>query len=311
MEEQFPGSRDSFLALRSLVATFRAEQSIDPSGLELELRFGTCDVDSTGNRNTRYMSQISETAYTRALRLVCSNPDLIHASPYEHLVDTFYDVSKSGSHTNDNGAQEVRVRSVYDTDEMSVKAVKIQKKKISECFLRCEQYGSVRPFIRAVVSREVQPDSARREGLMSQEAHHTRAKRAKLAPTSCLPNLKFVTPKHVRLQERRRCCFHSRATDKESATSPHPRRDYTWAIDFSCVWSGSTRSEAERSQQQGSAPQRAMELELIDPQYVVRHDDAYVACSLAQKASDLIQLAHGNDDDLILDPKRVRFDTDV
>ncbi|MAB55745.1 MAG: hypothetical protein CMN93_07710 [Synechococcus sp. CPC35] len=86
-----------------------------------------------------------------------------------------------------------------------------------------------------------------------------------------------VHPHHVRMQQRKRIGLPSRGF------GPAP----TWALDASMVWSAACKSEAERAQM-CAPPQYGLELELLDPEYVVHHDDAYVACSIGLKVADLL-----------------------
>ena len=87
-----------------------------------------------------------------------------------------------------------------------------------------------------------------------------------------------VEPKHVRIQQRRSMLFVS------NGFGPAP----TWSIDVAMVWSGASKSEAERKQAQADAPQYCLEVELVDSEYVARHDDSFVACSLVLKAADFL-----------------------
>ena len=88
-----------------------------------------------------------------------------------------------------------------------------------------------------------------------------------------------VEPKHVRIQQRKTASFCS------TGFGPGP----TWVVDFGMVWSGDTKLDAERKQMNAEAPQYSLELELTDPRYALRNDDAFVACSLALKASDFLE----------------------
>ena len=88
-----------------------------------------------------------------------------------------------------------------------------------------------------------------------------------------------LAPKHVRITHRKAFEFASRGF----VARP------TWRIDFGIVWSGDTKLEAETRQREYHVSQYTAELELLDPAYVVQHDDAYVACSLAMKVSDLFE----------------------
>ena len=90
-----------------------------------------------------------------------------------------------------------------------------------------------------------------------------------------------VDPTHVRIQQRRRAHLVS------NGFGP---RD-TWVLDVGMTWSGATKSDAERLQMCSQCPQYTLELELMDASYVARHDDEYVACSMALKAADFL----GND----------------
>ena len=63
----------------------------------------------------------------------------------------------------------------------------------------------------------------------------------------------------------------------------------TWCFDFSLVWSGRTKTEAERKQC-SSDPEFEIECELLKPtRYLALHDDAYVATSLLLKMCDLVE----------------------
>lgn len=88
-----------------------------------------------------------------------------------------------------------------------------------------------------------------------------------------------VAPKHVRVTHRKTFEFASRGC----TSGP------TWRIDLGIVWSGDTKFEAETKQRQYQASQYTVELEMLDPSYVIHHDDAYVACSLAMKVGDLLE----------------------
>lgn len=226
--DQFPGTTEAFEALVDCVRVYRREADADPSGLELEVRFGTitAPVVKTG---------VSGEFVDRTLQLVQTNPS-IAVSEWVEMTDFFYSVPSKG---------ERRSRSRYDTDEMRVDTEVVSKKRLAECQLR---HGSV--AMRVVVSREV-PDAA------------------------CET---LVDPTHVRIQHRR------------TATLPTPSVP-TWVVDFSMVWSGSSKMEAEQRQMRGECPQYALELELVDPGYVASHEDAYVACSLALKAADFLPAA--------------------
>lgn len=144
---------------------------------------------------------------------------------------------------------ERRSRSCFNTDELCVEAQVITKTRLAECRLRS---GTV--AVRIVVSRETDVE------------HH---------------GLDLIDPKHVRIQQRRRVAFSSRCAS--GAAVPH-----AWAIDVGMVWSGGTKEEAEQRQMGAECPQYTLEVELLDPAYVRRHSDAYVACSVAMKAADLV-----------------------
>lgn len=63
----------------------------------------------------------------------------------------------------------------------------------------------------------------------------------------------------------------------------------TWCFDFALVWSGRTKTEAERKQC-SSDPEFEIECELLEPtRYLALHDDAYVATSLLLKMCDLVE----------------------
>ena len=96
------------------------------------------------------------------------------------------------------------------------------------------------------------------------------------AEKSIVPDL-VVAPKHVRIQQRKKIHLCSREFDAP-----------TFLIEFGMVWRGASRSEAERSQQLGT-PDYTLELELLNPEYVVRHEDDYVATSMLLKANDFFQ----------------------
>jgi hypothetical protein len=61
-----------------------------------------------------------------------------------------------------------------------------------------------------------------------------------------------------------------------------------WAFDFSMIWSGANKDEAEINQSQKD-PHFEIECELIDAQRVLdTQDDARIACSLLLKMTDLL-----------------------
>lgn len=91
-----------------------------------------------------------------------------------------------------------------------------------------------------------------------------------------LPTL--VNPKHVRIHQRKRIEFNSRGFTGQK----------TWLVEFGIVWSGATKTEAEYNQMKNKDPVYTIEIELLDPSYVTKHDNDYVACSMMLKVSDLM-----------------------
>lgn len=66
--------------------------------------------------------------------------------------------------------------------------------------------------------------------------------------------------------------------------------DHIWGFDFAMLWSGSSKTQAERSQA-SCDPQFEIECELIDPiRALALHDDARIATSLLLKICDLLPL---------------------
>lgn len=146
----------------------------------------------------------------------------------------------------DIGGVEHRSRSTYDTDELAVVTTTIVKTRLCDCVLQTES-GFV---VRIVLSRE--------------------------SPVELVKNV--VTPKHVRIHQRRRALITS------GGFGPSP----TWLLEFGMVWSGSNKTEAEALQEKDALPQYTLELELLDPLYVARRGDAYVACSMCIKIAELL-----------------------
>lgn len=162
----------------------------------------------------------------------------IRMTEWAEVQDVFFDI---------NG-EERRSRTTYDTDTLRVKTQVIRKQRLAECLLRCDEV-----YVRVVVSRET-PDMCEEIGV------------------------KVVSPKHVRIQQRRSAHLASHDFGP----------DATWTIDFGLVWSGDSKVDVEQRQMACEAPQYTFEMELTDPQYVVKNDDMYVACSLGLKAADFM-----------------------
>lgn len=62
---------------------------------------------------------------------------------------------------------------------------------------------------------------------------------------------------------------------------------YVWRYDFSMVWEGASRTEAEQKQK-NCDPSFEFEIELVDREYATGKEDAYVAASLLLKAHDFL-----------------------
>lgn len=153
----------------------------------------------------------------------------------------------------DADGAEHRSRTRYDTDRLCLDTHVVIKHRLAECQVRCGDAA-----FRVVVSRE--------------------------AARSPSPD-DLVTPKHVRLQQRKSVGLVS------AALGPQP----TWSVDFGMVWSGGSKVQAERRQMLCERPEYTLELELADSRYVDAHTDAYVACSLALKVADLAEAPAGRD----------------
>ena len=229
MQEQFPGDASALRAIQRIVTRYRKEYASDPSsGLELEVRCGR-DVDGA------FKPGVSVDFLDRAVSLVQANPAL-ELDDWREIEDTFFDL----------GGVEYRSRSMYDTDEIDVRAVTIVKTRICECILRNGGFA-----MRLVLSRE-------------REVHNPKG---------------VVTPKHVRIHQRRRAQF--------TSNDFGPRR--TWMLEFGMVWSGCNKTEAETLQMNNAIPQYTLELELLDPLYVVRRGDEFVACSIGLKMAGFFE----------------------
>ena len=63
--------------------------------------------------------------------------------------------------------------------------------------------------------------------------------------------------------------------------------DNTWSFDFSLTWQGKNKTEAERKQQEED-PIFEIEIELINKEYLHKHDDEWMAASFLLKALDFI-----------------------
>ena len=236
LDEQFPGSDEAFAALRGVVAVYRREATVDPTGLELEVRFG--EVVGTKTSTTG----VSDDFVGHAIALVQTNPEL-SLSDWAEVQDAFFDVD----------GVEWRSRTRYDTDRLAVETEVVVKRRLAECRLKS---GTV--AMRIVVSREAPANVGESEGGV----------------------VELVLPKHVRLQQRRTAVFASYGFSKRP----------TWAVDVGMAWSGGSKSEAERKKMAGETPQYTLEIELVDPAYVAVHDDAFVACSVALKAADFVDM---------------------
>ena len=79
-----------------------------------------------------------------------------------------------------------------------------------------------------------------------------------------LPSL--VNTEKVRIQQRRSFVY-----------------DSTWSFDFSLTWAGATKTEAEQAQQ-NEDPVYEIEIELLDREYLKKHDDNWVSVSFLLKA---------------------------
>lgn len=150
----------------------------------------------------------------------------------------------------DIGSTEHRCRVQYDTERLNVNSEIVVKKRLVGCQLRSQS-----TVLRVVLSRETVVDPR------------------------VLPDT--VVPKHTRIHQRKTVYIRSRGLE----ASP---RD-TWLVQFGAVWSGKTRVDAETSQMAGQGDARyVVEVELNDPEYVTRHSDEYVACSLVMKSADFL-----------------------
>lgn len=255
LAKQFPGSEEALSSLSRLVATYREELHRDPTGLELELRFGQASgpLVTTG---------ISADFSDHVAALLRTNASLVETG-WNEVQDVFFDATAppqgvcnffaEGARGRGNGEAgragraEYRSRTWYDTDKVCIETELVTKRRLAECRLRCGAHA-----VRVVVSRE---DPCDAEAVQD-----------------------MALPKHVRIQQRKSVHLTHRAL------GPAP----TWSVDFGMVWSGATKVDAERRQMAGELPQYTLEIELADRRYVEEHSDTYVACSLALKAGDFV-----------------------
>lgn len=252
MDTRAPTAQIDAQLLADVAAIVAAARTLPHA--ELEVRFGLMHEvrrrGASGRRALTFKPSISRKKMDDTLRYVETNALLRSLDWSEHM-DVFFELSPGRT---------ARTRVEYDVHDLVTSASTCVKRKVEEVIVRtgCFDEGAdLELALRVVLSTETPVDA------------------------SAVPVLAPST-QCVRLQQRRRFLHSSgRAPARDDAQGA------SWAFDFNLTWQATTKSEAEEMQQ-SQEPRFEMEIELLDRQYMLAHDDQYVAHSLLLKALDFL-----------------------